>query len=1217
MLLSSHGSSGLRGEGLTSDTALLERACQRIGELSAPAFIKDSSLRFIAVNDAYARLWGLPVQCFIGCRSDDIAGVREAGLLDDRQRRALVFGTDETLEERDAQGQLLYRIQIERFLSQDDQAYVFVLYEPSSELAAEPVQVPGETAGGLGIHALGPALDLLETGIGIFDETDRLVYFNDRLQTHFNSYSVHLTLGQSLEELVILAFTTGESNLPEDMLTAELALERAQERVRHLKSGSTHAVEPMPDGRWVRGVSHRLENGWLVLLRQDMTDHKIQEIRLGREVEDAQILRSAFSDIPVGVYLRDSQGRLVFSNAAFDNFVRRDNAAADKEGQPSGEGGGADRFLQENRDVLHHGVRIERSDDFVLEDGRSVAAITRIGRISSPAGEPYIVGSISDVTLVRDAQHEAERLHAEVKEILQSLPVGVAILSRDLRIEYANTTLNEFWRLEGEDYRDWSGALYRDFLAFNLARGLYGDIELDELVEQRLKILYAPGPMVDFELTNLNGRKVLVDRVPLADGKILFTCVDITNIRRREREAQEARAALDQHAALMQTATSAMSQGLLIIQGEEIAFCNDAVPSLLDLPPENFHAGKSWRVLLERMIERNDILEPEASLLRLRALADAPLANRSGKLSLSFNSGRFVDLEIKRSGDEQYLVVCTDVTEVRQRELELHALLRRAEAADRAKSEFLANMSHEIRTPMNGVLGMAELLSKSALDTRQKAFTEIILKSGRALMTIINDVLDFSKIDASQMTLRRVVFDAIDAVEDVATLLFSSALEKDLELIVRTSGGSLPVLGDAGRFRQIVTNLIGNAIKFTEIGHVLVEVDAEDQPDNRVAVTLSVHDTGIGIAEDQLERIFEKFSQGDGSSTRRHEGTGLGLAITAGLVDIFGGTISVESQPGKGSVFKVTIAFEKASGRQAEVAVPVTLRNAKVLVIDDNTVCREVLSQQLSLWGFDGVAAQNGEEGLAVLRAAVQLGIQVDALILDSQMPGMNGAAVAAAIRRDAALRDLPIILLSSLDGAGVESDLGALKVQAQLMKPTRAQSLRTTLIDVIRAGRLSRSEGSAASPPPVSAGPKTRPAEAQPFTGSSLDVLVAEDNEVNRIVFTQILQSLNIQFRIVENGAEALAAWQSGKPDLILMDVSMPVMNGYQATRRIRELEAGTGQRVPIVGVTAHALESDRDLCLASGMDDYLSKPISPELLSAKIREWQPLQFAGGVFQG
>lgn len=1211
------------------DTALLERACQRISALGAPAFIKDSSLRFIAVNEAYARLWGLPLACFSGCRSDDLKGLTETDLLDDRQRRALVFGTDETVEDRDDDGQLRYRIQIERFLSNEDQAYVFVLYEPAGEAVPNVAACRKE----LGLDALGPVLDLLETGIGIFDKTDKLVYFNEGLQNHFESYSVQLALGQSLEELIMQAFKATDADLPQDKFEAELLRERAQERFRCLKSESTHAVEPMPDGRWVRGVSHRLDNGWLVLLRQDVTDQKIQEIRLGREVEDAQILRSAFADLPVGVYLRNSQGQLIFSNAAYDDFVRQDKARTSEQMSPGCPASEMDRFRDENIDVLLKGIRIERSDDFVLEDGRSVAALTRIGRISSPAGEPYIVGSISDVTRVRDAQHEAERLHAEVKEILQSLPVGVAILDRDMRIEYANRTLNEFWRLEGEEYRDWSGQLYRDFLAFNLKRGVYGDVDLDSLLEQRVEVLRGPAPLTDFELTNLNGRSILIDRMTLADGKILFTCVDITNSRRREQEAQEARAALDRHATLMQTATSAMSQGLLIIQGEEIAFCNDAVPELLDLPSESFQLGKSWRELLDRLIERNDILEQEASLTRVRALANEPQAERTEHLSLSFSSGRFVDLEVKRSGEGQYLIVCTDVTGARQRELELHGLLRRAEAADRAKSEFLANMSHEIRTPMNGVLGMAELLSKSDLDTRQKAFTEIILKSGRALMTIINDILDFSKIDASQMTLRRAAFDVVGAVEDVATLLFSSAADKDLELIVHTSGCNIPVLGDAGRFRQIVTNLIGNAIKFTETGHILVEVTSEDLSDNRVAMTLSVHDTGIGIPEDQLDRIFDKFSQGDSSSTRRHEGTGLGLAITAGLVDIFGGSIEVESQRGEGSTFNVSITFDKAAGREVDVVAPLTLRNAKVLIIDDNKTCRDVFAQQLSMWGFDGVAASNGEEGLAVLRAAVQLGVQVDALILDSHMPGMSGTAVAAAIRRDPLLRTLPIILLSSLDAAGVESDVGSLNVQAQLMKPIRAQSLFTTLVDVIRAGRLNR-EGShpptalPAAPKPTYAldrGEQSAPSasflmekpEAQPSAMTSLDVLVAEDNEVNRIVFTQILQSLNIRFRIVENGADAVAAWQSVKPDLILMDVSMPVMNGYQATRRIRELEAATGARVPIVGVTAHALESDRDLCLASGMDDYLSKPISPELLGAKIREWQPLQFAGGVFQG
>ncbi|MFD1746055.1 response regulator [Rhizobium helianthi] len=1195
---------------LTSDGALLQRACQRIGDLAVPACIKDGGLRYVVVNAAYARLHGLEAERFPGKRADEIDGLREHDLFRDKQNRALVFGTDESVELRDERGRLLHDIRIERFISQDDDPYLFVLFEPHA------IDMEAQARAEFDFRSFGPVLDLLDTGIGIFDANDRLIHYNDRLTAHYAAFGATLYPGKALSDLVKQAY----GNAPADMASTAppdgVWVDAAEERMKIFQQPIWHAVEPMPDGRWVRSVNKRLDNGWLMMLRQDVTNEKIQEMRIGKEVEEAQIFRAAFEELPVAVFLRDNQLRLTYANAAYGAMHSKPReeylglTAADMFPEHG------ECYSAQSQQLIEHGGYIEAEDDVLMPDGSRMSAIVRIRRISSPAGERYLVGSITDVSLVRAAQREAERLHEELKAILQALPVGVAIMDRDLRLEYVNWTLNEFWRAEGEEHRDWTGELYEDFLRFNLGRGVYGDTSFDELLKQRLELLLQPGEIPHFELANLAGRRILVDRSHVGNGKILFTCVDITGIRKREQEVQEARAALDRHAALMQTATSAMSQGLMIMQGEEIAFCNDAVADLLELPADILQNGQPWRAVLDALANRGDIRNPEKVLAEGEAWRVSD-TQEPARFMAYVGGARFVDVEVKKSGDEQFLAVFTDVTDARQRELELQRLLERAKAADKAKSEFLANMSHEIRTPMNGVLGMAELLSKSSLDTKQKTFTEIIVKSGKALMTIINDILDFSKIDAGQMTLRKVAFDPGDAIEDVATLLSSSAAEKDIELIVRVAGPSPRVVGDAGRFRQIVTNLLGNSIKFTETGHILIELSVQEKPEGKAEVTLRVTDTGIGIPADQLERIFDKFSQVDGSSTRRHEGTGLGLAITAGLVEIFGGTIDVSSQSGKGSVFTVVLPFEKVSDQQISVSAPSSLRNAKVLVIDDNYVNREILSEQLFLWGFDGVAAKDGPEGLAVLRAAAQLGVKVDAVILDYQMPQMNGHAVATAIRNDPQLRDVPIIFLTSMDTTSGEGAAEHLDIQAHLMKPVRGQLLRKALVEVIRNAR--REQRGLEEMPVAPRAPISRPAKTvhavpeaeQP--PSALDILVAEDNEVNQIVFTQILQSLDVSFRIVENGAAAVAAWQQQQPRLILMDVSMPVMNGHKATRRIRELERSFGGHVPIVGVTAHALESDRDLCFAAGMDDYLSKPISPELLAGKIREWLPLRRSSG----
>jgi CheY-like chemotaxis protein len=523
---------------------------------------------------------------------------------------------------------------------------------------------------------------------------------------------------------------------------------------------------------------------------------------------------------------------------------------------------------------------------------------------------------------------------------------------------------------------------------------------------------------------------------------------------------------------------------------------------------------------------------------------------------------------------------------------------------------------------MNGVLGMAELLAKTHLDARQKTFIDIIVKSGNALLTIINDILDFSKIDAGQMGLRKAAFDPVEAIEDVATLLSSPAAEKDIELLVRVSP-DMPamVMGDAGRFRQIVTNLVGNAIKFTERGHVFVDVGCRMGAGDEAMLSVRVEDTGIGIPKEKLDSIFEKFSQVDASSTRRHEGTGLGLAITAGLVDLFDGYLEVESEWGKGSAFTVHLPLPLATARSAPKLVPVNVKGARILVIDDNEINRRILSEQLDMWGFDGVAAEDGATGLAILEAAFAMDLPVDAVILDYHMPQMNGADVARKIRSDHRFDAVSLIFLTSMDVAGSEKEFAAMSGQAHLMKPVRGNVLCKTIVEVVRTARQQPSTSNAAGAVPrqANAAARARADEelqvaietverASPARSvSAIDILVAEDNEVNQIVFTQILQAAGLRFLVVKNGEEAVDAWQQLRPSLIVMDVSMPVMNGHQATRIIREMEAdaGTGAHVPIIGVTAHALESDRDRCFEAGMDDYMSKPISPELLEAKARRW------------
>lgn len=535
--------------------------------------------------------------------------------------------------------------------------------------------------------------------------------------------------------------------------------------------------------------------------------------------------------------------------------------------------------------------------------------------------------------------------------------------------------------------------------------------------------------------------------------------------------------------------------------------------------------------------------------------------------------------------------------------------LKRAEEADRAKSEFLANMSHEIRTPMNGVLGMAELLANTSLTERQKTFTEVIVKSGHALLTIINDILDFSKINAGQLTLSPAPFRLSEAVEDVATLVSARVAEKNLELIVRIDPRLPPFMtGDAGRLRQIITNLLGNAVKFTEKGHVLVDVSGEVS-EGIAMLKVSVEDTGIGIPPEKLESVFEKFAQVDASSTRRHEGTGLGLAIGARLVELMGGEMGVSSEPGHGSVFWFRVPMPVHDTHVEDENVPGDVTGARVLIIDDNPVNRDILLEQLRSWGFDCAAAESGAVGLAFLERASQLGASVDCIILDYQMPGMNGADVARALASDSRFSSVPAVLLTSVD----QVDFGRLIIDygiaAHLTKPARSVVLLGTVISAIQKSRTQQGLTQFVREPAPLKPRVEKPAiisvSGADAAGGSIDILIAEDNEVNQLVFSQILNGLGLSYRIAANGRTAIDMHRALNPRLILMDVSMPDMNGYEATRAIRDAERASGRHIPIIGVTAHALKGDREKCLDSGMDDYLPKPVSPDRLAAKIGNW------------
>ena len=536
--------------------------------------------------------------------------------------------------------------------------------------------------------------------------------------------------------------------------------------------------------------------------------------------------------------------------------------------------------------------------------------------------------------------------------------------------------------------------------------------------------------------------------------------------------------------------------------------------------------------------------------------------------------------------DDTYIGVRIDINEIKGAQ-------EKAILASQAKSDFLANMSHEIRTPMNGVLGMAQVLEGTALTPAQTECVEIITRSGEALLTIINDILDFSKIEAGKLEFESEPFDLLEAAEDVIALLWSSANDKGIELILdyQNPTGRF-VMGDVGRFRQVLMNLIGNGIKFTAKGFVLCKINVSDIADE-LNVAVNIIDTGIGISEEALPRVFDEFSQADNSTTRVYGGTGLGLSITKSLVQAMDGQIKAKSEIGAGTDISVQLNLQKGERLQSEIAklshstIP---KDSRVLIVDDLPQNLTVLGSMLDQLGVASDKAESVKEAIEKIKQIRSEKSNYDLLITDYQMPEIDGFSLVKALRNKEMFDDLKIVVLSSVSTDDLKHRLSKFKDCNYLAKPVRMHQLQASVEDMLA--------------PKKSITPRqivVKSEEARPMPIMKKRILIAEDDNVNQIVLKRMLEDMGYELDIVDNGEAACKLFDTRHYDLVLMDISMPVMDGVKALKVIR-LSEKTDMKTPIIAITAHALKNERQKFLDAGFDDYLSKPVSQKLLKEML---------------
>ncbi len=784
-------------------------------------------------------------------------------------------------------------------------------------------------------------------------------------------------------------------------------------------------------------------------------------------------------------------------------------------------------------------------------------------------------------------------------EAIDSSPSPLTLYDKDYNIIYANETSRKLWP---ELHEELSKGVGLEQAAYQASQSLFPDAPEEVLRGATDYAIFTFNSSEANEMKASDNRWMKLTHHQIGDRAVAGVGVDITDLKVKAKDLQKAKRA-------QENLIEVLEYGLLLIDDSGfITLFNPAYKEYCQSLGFEVKVGMHAKELTANFIknENVNIGDIDFDIWFDEFYATRFGSERSWEEEFSLSDGRHILRHQNYRKLVGNIITITDITEIKRAQL-------KAESAERSKSEFLANMSHEIRTPMNGVMGMAQLLERCDLGDKEQNFVRIIQRSSEALLTIINDILDFSKIEAGGIVLENESFNLRDSLHDVIALLSIVAAEKGVELLFQIQP-DLPktFIGDVGRLRQIITNIYGNAVKFTHEGHVLMDVRGE-RFGNIVNLVIAIEDTGIGIEASQIDDVFDKFQQADGSTTRKYEGTGLGLSIAKQLVDIMGGEISAKSEIGNGSRFEIRLALPVAGDAGNSAIEEISFAGSKVLILDDNPMNGDILKEHLSVWNCKSAVVHSVEKGILALKMAAKKNFKFDLIIVDYPMPDATGEVFVKKLKAHSDFQNIPIIMLTSV----LETELGQRLLEqgldAHLTKPFSRKLLFDTIKSLWnKAPEIKANLSLQAANNVVTLNPSSSNHVALPDVSNKIDVLVAEDNEVNRLYIEYVLQELGVSYLIVHNGQKAVEHFETYSPKLIFMDISMPILNGYQATQRIRDIETRDSLLMtPIIAITAHALNGDKERSRDAGMNGYISKPWAMNSVMQTLYKWNVIEVA------